>query len=60
MNVEKECWGILTHGSLPEWLSRIIAHRKVLITINPITGAGHLKAWLQRNELLRLDSFQYA
>ena len=40
MNVVKECWGILTAGSLPEWLSGIIAQRKALITVNSITGTG--------------------
>ncbi len=43
MNLVKECWGMLTAGILPEWLSGIIVHRKVLNTINPITGTGCIK-----------------
>jgi hypothetical protein len=42
MNLVIECWGMLTAGILPEWLSGIIVHRKVLITINFITGTGCL------------------
>ncbi len=44
MNLVKECWGIMTAGSFLECLSRIIAPRKVFITINFITGTGCIKA----------------